>query len=302
MPICRICKAEENLQSVRADYVFGGNEHYKFWECSSCKAIYMHPKLTPEEEKHFYKKEFEKFMAQRVGDHRDWSNAENHIKTNQDQVERRWQFLSPHLKSGAELLEIGCSSGFMLDAFHAAGLQCTGVEPSGEFLEFLQKKGYPAYESLEELTKNDPKRYDLITHFFVFEHIADPFAFLQETYALLKEGGMIIAEIPSATDPLTSLYTISSFEKFYWSIAHHYYYTPDSLRYILDTLGYNYEMLPEQRYDLSNHMTWMMDGKPGGQNRYNDIFSPETLQSYREDLKRHWRCDTVILKIYKENV
>ncbi|ADR35057.1 Methyltransferase type 12 [Sulfuricurvum kujiense DSM 16994] len=302
MPICRICKAEENLQSVRADYVFGGSEHYKFWECRSCKAIYMDPKLTPEEEKHFYKKEFEKFMAQRVGDHRDWSNAENHIKTNQDQVERRWKFLSPHLKPGLELLEIGCSSGFMLDAFHTAGLQCTGVEPSGEFLEFLQKKGYRAYESLEELTKNDPKQYDLISHFFVFEHIADPFAFLQETYGLLKEGGVIIAEIPSATDPLTSLYTIPSFEKFYWSIAHHYYYTPDSLRYILDTLGYNYELLPEQRYDLSNHMTWMMDGKPGGQNRYNDIFSPETLQSYREDLKRHWRCDTVILKIYKESV
>ena len=260
----------------------------------------MHPSLSVEEEKHFYKKEFEKFMTKRVGDHRDWSNAENHIKTNQDQVQRRWKFLESHLKKGQELLEIGCSSGFMLDAFHNAGLECTGVEPSGEFLEFLHKKGYNAYESLERLIGKEAKKYDLITHFFVFEHIADPFSFLQQTFSLLKEGGMIIAEIPSATDPLTSLYTIPAFENFYWSIAHHYYYTPKSLSHILDILGYRYELIPEQRYDLSNHMTWMMEGKPGGQNRYNDVFSQQTVDSYREDLMQRWLCDTIILKIYKD--
>lgn len=300
MPKCRICQAEEKLQFIRANHVFGGDERYKFWQCEICDAIYMYPKLTHEEEKHFYKKEFEKFMSQRVGDHRDWSNAVNHVKTNQDQVKRRWEFVEPHLKEGKKMLEIGCSSGFMLDAFHQAGLLCTGVEPSGEFLEFLHNNGHNAYESLEELTINETQKYDLITHFFVFEHIADPFEFLRQTYTLLNDGGVIIAEIPSATDPLTSLYTIEAFEKFYWSIAHHYYYTPKSLQYILNTLGYTYELIPEQRYDLSNHMTWMMDGKPGGQNRYNQIFSQQTLDSYKEDLKREWLCDTMILKIYKE--
>ena len=258
---CRICSSADN-QTLRADTVFGGEDKHNFWECKNCKAIYLFPPLTEEEENFFYNKEFEEFMSKRVGDHRDWSNAEKHIQTNQDQVTRRWKFFEENLEKDKSILEIGCSSGFMLEAFKNYGLETYGVEPSGEFLEFLHQKGFNAFETLNELKKSiGDKRFDLIVHFFVFEHIKNPFEFLKESYDLLEKGGVIIAEIPSATDPLTSIYDIPAFENFYWSIAHHYYYTPDSLKYVLDKLGYRYEMIPEQRYDLSNHITWLMKGK-----------------------------------------
>ena len=298
-PKCRVCNEVESKQSLRAEYVFGGREEHNFWECSSCGVIYLYPYLSDEEEKYFYKKEFEKFMSSRVGDHRDWTNAKKHISSNQDQVTRRWKFLEKHLEEDKTLLEIGCSSGFMMDAFRDSGLTCYGVEPSGEFLGFLKDNKHKAYESLDDLKSNEDVKFDLITHFFVFEHIANPFKFLEETYELLNKGGVIIAEIPSSTDVLTSVYNIPAFEKFYWSIAHHYYYNPKSLSFILDKLGYRYELLPEQRYDLSNHTTWMMDGKPGGQNRF-DIFSQDTLGSYKKDLMNNWKCDTIILKIFKD--
>jgi len=299
MPTCRICKCNEN-QKLRAEHVFGGKDEHNFWECHECGVIYLYPFLSEEEEKHFYKKEFEKFMSSRVGDHRDWSNAKKHVSSNQDQVKRRWRFLKDYIKKDNKILEIGCSSGFMMDAFRGAGMNCYGVEPSGEFLDFLKDNQHIAYDSLESLKKNEETiKFDLITHFFVFEHIANPFEFLEETYNLLADNGVIIAEIPSSTDALTSVYNIPAFEKFYWSIAHHYYYNPKSLEYILNDLGYRYEILPEQRYDLSNHMTWMMNGKPGGQNRFN-IFSDKTLEAYQNDLKNNWKCDTIILKIYKD--
>jgi len=298
MPKCRICEAQEN-QTLRAENVFGAKKEHNFWECANCGVVYLYPYLSDKEEKHFYKKEFEKFMSSRVGDHRDWSNATKHIETNQDQVRRRWKFLENEIKIDKTILEIGCSSGFMMNAFRDAGLKCYGIEPSGEFLEFLKSNGHTVYESLDKLINQESIKFDLITHFFVFEHIADPFEFLVNTYNLLNKGGVIIAEIPSSTDILTSVYNIPAFENFYWSIAHHYYYNPKSLKYILDKLGYRYEILPEQRYDLSNHITWMMDGKPGGQGRF-DIFSSDTIESYKSDLMREWKCDTIILKIYKD--
>ncbi len=143
------------------------------------------------------------------------------------------------------------------------------------------------------------EKFDLICHFFVFEHIANPFEFLEKQLTMLNERGVIVAEIPSATDPLTSVYDIDAFEKFYWSIAHHYYYTPQSLKYVLDKMNLNYELIPEQRYDLSNHINWMMKGKPGGQSRFNHIFSNALVEKYMKDLKDHWLCDTIFLKIYK---
>ena len=90
---CRICGSGEKNLSIRADYVFGGNIDDNFWHCKNCDVIFLYPIPSVEEEKRFYLKEFEKFMSKRVGDHRDWSNAEQHKVTNQDQVIRRMKFL-----------------------------------------------------------------------------------------------------------------------------------------------------------------------------------------------------------------
>ena len=76
MPKCRICNAKESEQHLRAPNVFGGGDEHNFWQCNSCNSIYLYPIPTVEEEKKFYLEEFEDFMSTRVGDHRDWSNAE----------------------------------------------------------------------------------------------------------------------------------------------------------------------------------------------------------------------------------
>ena len=40
MPLCRICNAPEVFQSVRSEFVFGGKEEQKFWQCQKCDLIY----------------------------------------------------------------------------------------------------------------------------------------------------------------------------------------------------------------------------------------------------------------------
>ena len=114
-------------------------------------------------------------------------------------------------ESGEDTLEYFEITNLTANEFKLEGCKVCGVEPSGEFLEFIHKKGYEAYEALDELP-ND-RKFDLIVHFFVFEHISNPFEFIESQLKLLKDGGAIVAEIPSATDPLTSLYTIPAFEK-----------------------------------------------------------------------------------------
>ncbi len=298
-PKCRICCADESDQSIKANFVYGGKEFHNFWLCSKCKIVYLFPALSEEEEAFFYKKEFEKFMSSRSGSERDWSGAEEHIKTNQDQVARRWKFLEQHVEKEMDLLEIGCSSGFMLNRFRDFGVNCTGIEPSGEFLQFLKENGYNVFSDMNSMKQNKHSKFDLIVHFFVLEHIRNPFDFFKETYNMLKPGGKIIAEVPCVKDPLTSVYNIPEFEKFYWSIAHHYYYSPESISYILEKLGYQYELIPEQRYDLSNHMVWMQEGKPGGMGRYSNVFSNELDRLYKRNLKDNWQCDTIFIVVSK---
>ena len=42
-----------------------------------------------------------------------------------------------------------------------------------------------------------------------------------------------------------------------------------------------------------------MDGKPGGQGRFK-LFSNKTLEAYKKDLIDNWKCDTLVLKIFKD--
>jgi 2-polyprenyl-3-methyl-5-hydroxy-6-metoxy-1,4-benzoquinol methylase len=277
--------------------VFGGNESHAFWECGQCGIIFLSPAPSPEDEARFYRQEFEKFMEARSGPAQGWAKAEAHVASNQDNVARRMTVLEPYLRDGLDVLEIGCSSGFMLDAITAAGGRCCGIEPSAVFTDYLQAKGHSVYASMEELEAQGDQRYDLIVHFFVLEHIANPDEFLRRQLGLLKPSGKVIMEVPSATDALTSLYRIPAFERFYWSIAHHYYYRPDSLRFLLNRLGVRFKISLGQRYDLSNHMVWMSEGKPGGQGRYSKVFSTDLLENYRRDLIDAGYADTVFVVV-----
>ena len=61
----------------------------------------------------------------------------------------------------------------------------------------------------------------------------------------------------------------------------------------MEKAGYHFEIFPLQRYDLSNHMYWMITGKPGGQGHFNAVFSPALLAEYEKNLKARFLCDTI---------
>jgi len=113
---CPLCNASHLEQHIRANTVYGAlNGDQKFWQCDKCGVVYLYPSTTKQEEDHFYSVEFEKYMSKRASAERDWSGALEHIRSNQDNVERRSKFLKEHLHSGCKVLEVGCSSGFMLN-------------------------------------------------------------------------------------------------------------------------------------------------------------------------------------------
>ena len=300
---CPLCGAGRAAQSVVTPHVYGGaaRQGNAFFHCETCDVRYQYPGLTPEEEARFYAAEFEGFMASRAGDKGGWLKAEQHVAANEPTRVRRMKYLAPYLSKPADVLEVGCSSGFMLYSLAAAGHRCTGVEPSGVFSEFVNERGLTAYQSLDQLRQNAPDaRFDLILHFFVLEHIANPATFLAELLLLLKPGGKIVFEIPNAADPLYSVYDIPAFERFYWSVAHPWYFSESSLHFLLKQLGHSYEVLRDQRYDLSNHMVWARDGRPGGMGRFTAQLGGALEEAYKQALIRVGKCDTLVGILGKE--
>ena len=66
-PKCRFCSVSSTKQSVRGEFVYGGNEEHKFWNCEKCDLVYLWPVPSVEEDEKFYMGKFEKYMEKKIG-------------------------------------------------------------------------------------------------------------------------------------------------------------------------------------------------------------------------------------------
>lgn len=299
MPIpsrCPLCGSGAEDQSVVTRHVYGGSPGQAFFRCAHCDVCYLSPGLTPEQEKQFYAAEFSSFMAGRAGSSAGWHEPARHVEANAWMLSRRMKYLAPRLPAAGRILEVGCSSAFMLYPLVDRGLECVGVEPSGVFAEYVRSRGIACFDSIADVVASGQYSdgFDLAYHGFVLEHMSNPRRFLSEQLDLLKSGGRLVFEVPNSAEPLLTLYDIQPFERFYWIVAHTWYFSERSLSYLLTQLGHPFEILLDQRYDLSNHMIWARDGKPGGMGRFTPTLGPQIEDAYRQALVQSRHCDTLI--------
>lgn len=295
---CPLCQKSQK-QFVESKTVYGGNINQNYICCKDCDFYYLTPKPTEEELSDFYVNNFENFMDKRSGDDSNWKEAEAHIAIQKRESERRFPFLDDKIQENITILEVGASTGFMLNAIKDREPTVTAyaLEPSKQFSLYLEKSGYKCFREPIEIPIE--LKFDLIIHFFVIAHVHDFEEFLLFYLSKLKKGGTMIFETPSATDALYQLYDIPEFKKFYWQVAHLISFTNKSMKKFLDKYNLKYEIIAHQRYDLSNHMVWMQNGKPGGRDKYKNVFTKQVEFEYKESLEKKWLCDSMIVKIYK---
>jgi SAM-dependent methyltransferase len=284
-PVCRLCGSTD--AELIGEKVADAPES-KQYQCRNCEVVYLFPIMNEKEEADFYRAEFEKYMSGRSG--ASWKSPQAHFRSYQAEGERRLPLVRPFLKPEDDVLEIGSSTGYFLDDVRGYVNSVTGMEPSQAYCEYANSLGIKTYQSLDELSGN---RYDVIFLYYVLEHLRNPIEYMASLSDWLKPNGRILLEVPNVDDILLSPYNIPNFAPFYWQKAHYYNFSHKTLEDVLIRAGYHVKMIPAQRYDLSNHMVWMMEGKPGGVGRFKEIFTPELEIAYAEALKKQWKCDTL---------
>ena len=252
------------------------------FRCDNCGFVFLYPRMTPEMEKEFYEKTYRYNY--------DIQTAEDLWQASLPEAKKRVLRFNELYGKDSRLLEIGCASGYFLFEVKDYVKSVTGIELTKEYVKYAKSKGLNVKDSLNEVPDNS---CDLIFMFHVLEHIDDPINFLKEVKKKLSQNGKLIIEVPNVDDVLVSVYKIKNHLDFYWEIAHNYYFSKMSLGKVLESSGYRYEIFPLQRYDLSNHMRWMLTGKPGGQGYFKSIYSQSLLDEYEKCLKEKFLCDTI---------
>jgi SAM-dependent methyltransferase len=285
-PLCRkdhILLVSEKLRYESPRRVYG---------CDDCRLVFLYPGMTPEEERIFYEKEYGEIFSNEKG-----TTPAKLFESRLPDARMYADWVREYLGPADSCLELGCASGYFLATIRDRVSSVSGIEKHRLLNEYCKKIGICTYESPDECKDN---QFDRIFMFFLLEHIGDPVSFLSAITRVLKKGGTLFIIVPNVEDALLTLYDIPAFKSYYYTPAHQFYYSKDTLRQMLKSAGLeNVSIYPKQRYDLSNHMHWMIYGKPGGIGRYNSIFSPALLSEYAECLMDKFLCDTLFAVVTK---
>ena len=162
---------------------------------------------------------------------------------------------------GSSVLEIGCSSGYMLDAI-GDQFDVFGNEWNPDDAAFVEEVGeIPC--STDDLKDAFPdKTFTAIIAMQVLEHQPDPLEWLRAVKSRLIGGGWLYLEIPNAMDALNTIYGIEEYRNFWYRRVHQTYWEKETLETALKAVGIEARVYTTQRYGLVNHINWLMNKEP----------------------------------------
>jgi len=258
---CPICGGEEaDIIATNKEIRFGcyGSDK-NVVECLGCNTVQLYPQWTQVELEGLYSQYSKKkdFKGQKV--------KENINKYILDHI---------IVKKSDSILEIGCGGGDNVYWFDSLGYNVIGIDkdPTVADLGLCHNEDFFEY--------SEDNKFDFIYAMHVFEHMSNPYAFINKLTRHLNDGGKFLLELPSVDDPLLKVYDNSSYKKFCWYPYHLFFYSQESIKHVLE----------------SNHLRWLIFGKPGNVN-----FSIPLLdRAYKRFLTKVLKSgDTLIVKAEK---
>lgn len=229
--------------------------------------------------------------------HNNQNTISEWVKETEIDDNRRVEMLKSKM-IGKNLLDFGCGNGnFLLKSLKFTGLS-QGVELEERVQKHFQHTDLIIWNSIEDLIINGKDKFDIITSFHVFEHLEDPIKMLLSLVKMLNSNGEIIIEVPSSDDALLTLFNCDEFANFtYWS-QHLYLFNQHTFTELIKKSGLKLNWVKQiQRYGLANHLYWLSNKLPGGQNKWNFLNSKILDEIYGQQLASVGKCDTILASV-----
>ena len=217
-------------------------------------------------------------------------NLKNPINIYDQDYKRRINFIRFSKKK--KLLDVGSALGDFLLLAKKKFKIAEGVELNEKHRK-KSSKYLNIYKNLDEVEN----KYDVITLFHVLEHVPDQIKFVNTIYNKLNKNGYLYLEIPCAHDYLLNLNSYKNF--ILWS-EHLVLHTKNSIIKLLENSNFkNITVNFVQRYDANNLMGWLIDGKPGGHEKYN-YFNNNLNLLYKRSIEKKELSDTIFITARKK--
>jgi SAM-dependent methyltransferase len=177
---CSVCSSDDF-------HLVAEENNLNIVRCSQCGYILVNPRPSSSDLEDFY----QEYYPDQEGLPQSWGGEMSEIfSSTYRQIDAG--------KDGGRILDIGSSYGHFLSQFETSKWKATGIDPSPTAVAYCNEK-YPhitAHVANFEDVFLEPESFDVITSFYVLEHVFDPRDVMQRIHTLLDQDGLAIIRIP----------------------------------------------------------------------------------------------------------
>lgn len=212
MKTCTLC----NSKKYKKLFVVNGKQ---IVECTKCGLVRTNSKKFASYEEY----------------HRDEKEYSKEEELFRNIFQKRYNNISKFKNSPGKILDIGASTGTLLQIFKDKGWEVWGVEPS-KSAGVAKKRGIKILNQDFEASKLPKNYFDVVVMNHTFEHVMDPLKVLRKIKSVLTKGGLVYIDVPNFGG------SDSKFKGEHWGYLmpeeHTYHFTKDTLSALFAKAGF----------------------------------------------------------------
>jgi len=225
-------------------------DHMRLVRCAQCDLVYVTPTFDETHYKEVYASQEYQDIVRDLG-----------IKSHDYRVKRfgaeRVDLMGRHLSTARpRYLDVGCSTGFVVEAARDRGWDATGIDLNPSAIEFGQSRGLDVRTVDLADAGFVAGSFDSVSLFEVLEHLLDPISTLRACAQLLKPGGILFLHVPNYDS--ASRLLMGKDAHFIWPTHHLNYYTPITIRDLMTREGLRTEYVATEGLDVIDYL-WYRD-------------------------------------------
>lgn len=163
----------------------------------------------------------------------DYSKFESMFK---NIFQKRYGIIHRFSNKPKRVLDVGASTGIMLDLFKEDGCETWGVEPSISAKK-SSEKGHKIINTNFEHAKLPENYFDVIVLNHTLEHMDDPVFVLRKAHRLLRVNGVIFVDVPNAGGIAAKI--LGKHWPYRLPLEHKHQFTKESLQMEFNKSGFN---------------------------------------------------------------
>jgi 2-polyprenyl-3-methyl-5-hydroxy-6-metoxy-1,4-benzoquinol methylase len=221
------------------------------------------------------------------------SSASAFYKIHDSEQTVRLSFFDISKYRDAVFADVGAGAGSFLDLVKGFSKQTIAIEPAQQYHHALSAKGHTVFSYTQDALKDHRAQAEIVTCFSVIEHIDEPVMFMNELVSLCKPGGTVIISTPNSEDWLIN-FLPSTYKPFFYRVVHKWYFSGDALKQLAEKSGLkNVAIKYKQRFNLTNALQWIKEGKPTGNS--DALFSESLESSYQQEVEKTGKADYIYM-------